>query len=323
MRTKTVQLKSVASPKSFSNIMNTENKQYFLDYEHTKYRNSLLIHADCMEWLGRAPKESVHAVVTDPPYGVKEYTFDQIEKRNNGNGGIWRIPPAFDGSRRSPLPRFTALNEKEREQLRRFFSEWSHSLNRVLIPGAHVFLASNTFLSQLIFNSIIAGGLEYRGSVIRIVTTLRGGDRPKNYEDEFPEVCTLPRGNFEPWGIFRKPIPTNMTVGECLREYKTGALRRVSIDQPFPDVIQSQRTPSAEKDIANHPSLKPQSFLRQIVRASLPLKEGIVLDPFMGSGSTIAAAEAIGYQAIGLERYKDYYDLSLTSVDKLRKIKCI
>jgi site-specific DNA-methyltransferase (adenine-specific) len=31
----------------------------------------------------------LHAIVTDPPYGVKEYDFDQLEKKDNGNGGIW------------------------------------------------------------------------------------------------------------------------------------------------------------------------------------------------------------------------------------------
>tara|TARA_R110002110_G_scaffold415835_1_gene657237 strand:- start:67853 stop:68689 length:837 start_codon:yes stop_codon:yes gene_type:complete len=275
-----------------------------------------------MEWLGRCPENSIHAVVTDPPYGVKEYDFDQIAKRKNGNGGIWRLPPAFDGSKRSPLPRFTALNWKERDHLERFFVEWSRLLRRALLPGAHVFIASNTFLSQLIFEAIIAGGLEYRGNIVRLVTTFRGGDRPKNYEKEFPGVCSLPRGNFEPWGLFRMPLPDKMTVGDCLREYKTGALRRLSEDRPFTDVIQSERTPASEKKLADHPSLKPQSFLRQIVRASLPLGEGIVLDPFMGSGSTIAAAEAIGYSAIGTERYKDYYDLSKVSVDKLRQVNC-
>lgn len=311
-------LPQVRQPKSFD----IKVPKFSLDYNHFSYRSSLLIHADCMEWLGRCPENSIHAVVTDPPYGVKEYNFDQIEKMQNGKGGIWRLPPAFDGSKRSPLPRFTALNQKERDQLERFFTEWTKLLKRALVPGAHVFIASNTFLSQLIFDAVIAGGLEYRGSIIRLVTTFRGGDRPKNYEKEFPEACSLPRGNFEPWGLFRNPLPEKMTVGDCLREFKTGALRRLSEDKPFSDVIPSERTPSKEKQIANHPSLKPQSFLRKVVRASLPLGEGIVLDPFMGSGSTLAAAEAVGYSGIGIERFKDYFDLSKSSVDKLRVISC-
>ena len=145
-------------------------------------------------------ENSIHAIVTDPPYGVKEYDFDQIEKRANGNGGIWRIPPSFDGNVRAPLPRFTALNAKERKQVTTFFIEWANVATHALRPGGHVFIATNSFLSQLVFSALVEGGLEFRGQVIRLVQTLRGGDRPKNAEEEFPGVSSLPRGSFEPWG---------------------------------------------------------------------------------------------------------------------------
>jgi len=56
------------------------------------------------------------------------------------------------------------------------------------------------------------------------------------------------------------------------------------------------------------------------VYASLPLREGIVLDPFMGSGSTIAAAEAIGYSAIGIEKYREYYSMSLQAIPILSSL---
>ncbi len=128
------------------------------DYEHSVIGSSLAVHADCFEWLSRIEENSLHAIVTDPPYGVKEYNFDQIEKRANGNGGVWRIPPSFDGHTRSPLPRFTALNEKERESLHRFFVEWARVALHALRPGGHVFIASNTFLSQLVFSSLVEGG---------------------------------------------------------------------------------------------------------------------------------------------------------------------
>ena len=111
-----------------------------------------------------------------------------------------------------------------------------------------------------------------------------------------------------------------MTVRQCLAEYGTGGLRRISDKQPFSDVIKSERTPRRERDIAEHPSLKPQSFLRQVVRASLPLGSGVVLDPFMGSGSTIAAAEAIGYRSIGVERYRDYFEVAKDAIPKLAKV---
>lgn len=275
-----------------------ELASFALQYNWRQHGNSLVIHADCFEWLGSIPANSLHAIITDPPYGVKEYNFDQMEKRANGNGGIWRIPPSFDGHERSPLPRFTALNARERDTLERFFVEWARAAVHALRPGGHVLIASNAFLSQLVFSALVEGGLEFRGELIRLVRTLRGGDRPKNAEDEFPDVCSLPRGCYEPWGILRKPLPGKMRVSDCLREYGTGGLRRMPNGKPFSDVIVSERTPRRERDIADHPSLKPQSFLRQLVWAALPLGEGIIADTFMGSGSTVAAAEAMGSSAL-------------------------
>jgi site-specific DNA-methyltransferase (adenine-specific) len=286
-----------------------------------KIGQSIIFHANCFDWLKEIPGNSLHAVITDPPYGVKEYNLEQLEKKNQGKGGIWRIPPAFDGHQRSPLPRFTALSQKERIVLQDFFTEWSKLVVAVLRPGGHVFIASNAFLSQLVFSAVIEGGLEFRGELIRLVRTLRGGDRPKNAEAEFPNVCSMPRGCYEPWGIFRKPIPNGMKLSDCLREYQTGGLRRTPDGQPFNDVIFSERTPRKEREIANHPSLKPQSFLRQVVYAALPLGEGIILDPFMGSGSTVAAAEAMGISAIGIERYLEYYEMSKTAIPQLAALK--
>lgn len=295
--------------------------QLTLKYSVYEYGQSLAIHADCFEWLRAVPEHSIHAIVTDPPYGVKEYDFDQLEKKDNGQGGIWRIPPSFDGNIRSPLPRFTALNDKERTSLNSFFLEWTKAAIRPMCPGAHIFIASNTFLSQLVFQALIDGGFEYRGTVVRLVRTLRGGDRPKNAEKEFDDVCSMPRGCFEPWGIFRKPLLKGMKVSDCLKEFGTGGLRRKPDGNPFEDVIPSERTPQRERSVVEHPSLKPQSFLRKIVYAALPLGQGIVVDPFMGSGSPIAAAEAVGYQGIGIERYKDYFEKSKIAIPKLTMIQ--
>ena len=57
--------------------------------------------------------------------------------------------------------------------------------------------------------------------------------------------------------------------------------------------------------------------MRILVRALLPLGEGMVLDPFMGSGSTLAAAEAVGYHSIGVELDADYFRLAQKSIPRL------
>jgi site-specific DNA-methyltransferase (adenine-specific) len=289
-------------------------------YQHKTVGKSLIVHADCFEWMSRAPENSIHGIVTDPPYGVKEYEFDQLEKRANGNGGIWRIPPSFDGSVRQPLPRFTALNAKERKQLARFFTEWAKVAVHVLRPGGHVFIACNSFMCQMVYGALVDGGLEFRGQLIRVVRTLRGGDRPKNAETEFPDVCSLPRGSYEPWGILRKPLPAGLKVSDCLRQFETGGLRRLPEGLPFTDLIEVGRTPREERELAKHPSLKPQALLRELVYAVLPLGKGTVLDPFMGSGSTVAAANALGIHCIGVEKNGEYFDTAAKSIERLSKI---
>lgn len=65
-------------------------------------------------------------------------------------------------------------------------------------------------------------GFEVRGTVIRAYWTIRGGDRPKLAEKEFPEVSVTPRGAYEPWLMFRKPI-SEKTVAQNLRKWGTGA----------------------------------------------------------------------------------------------------
>lgn len=274
-----------------------------------------VILADAVQWLSELPPCSVHAVVTDPPYSLIEYDSKNHKKMLEGRGGVWRIPPSFDGAKRNPLPRFTVLSQDEMTQLHSFFSAVAYGLHRALVPGGHVFIASNPLLSTMTFHAFQDSGLEKRGEVIRLVQTLRGGDRPKGAEDEFPEVSVMARSCWEPWGIFRKPLEG--TAAENLRRWGTGGLRRVSDGEPFWDVIPCSPTRSWERAIAPHPSLKPQRFLRQLVRAALPLGIGIVYDPFAGSGSTLAAAKAVGYHAIGTDRDPKYYGMACEAFSRL------
>jgi site-specific DNA-methyltransferase (adenine-specific) len=276
------------------------------------------VQADCFEWLAARRENSVHAVVTDPPYGLREYTEPEKAKLRSGRGGVWRIPPSFDGCTRSPLPRFTILTEQDQGALADFFARWAKLVYKALVPGGHVFVATNPLVSHLVYGPMIEAGFEKRGEIIRLVQTLRGGDRPKNAHKEFSHVTVMPRSAWEPWGLFRKPCEGR--VQDNLRRWQTGGLRRVSSEQPFTDVIRSAPTRNGERAIAPHPSLKPQAFMRQIVRAALPLGKGIVLDPFMGAGSTVAAACAVGYQSIGVEMDPEFYRMAVEAIPKLARL---
>jgi site-specific DNA-methyltransferase (adenine-specific) len=284
-----------------------------------RFGRAELFAGDCLDWLAQAGANTIHACVTDPPYGLVEYSPRQQEKLRAGRGGVWRIPPAFDGHRRAPLPRFTTLTPADLERLRVFFRGWGAALDRVLVPGGHVAVAANPLVSHVLSGALAEAGLQRRGEIVRLVMTMRGGDRPKNAHVEFPSVSVMPRSQWEPWVLFRK-TPEG-TISQNLRRWHTGGLRRISDRRPFGDVIVSAPTGVVERRIAAHPSLKPQAFLRQLVRAMLPLGDGVVLDPFAGSGATLAAAEAVGYRSIGVEIDPSYVEIARAAIPQLAALQ--
>jgi DNA modification methylase len=274
-----------------------------------------LVHGDAFEWLEQRRAKSVHAVVTDPPYSLIEYQPDQLEKRANGNGGIWRLPQAYDGFSRRPMPRFTVLRPKELLAIRTFHDNLSKALLRVLVPGGHVIIASQTLLSHLLVSAFTAAGFELRGQIARTVSTLRGGDRPKFAHVKYKDLSVIPRSAWEPWLIFRKPCEG--LVRDNLKKWMTGALRRPGTNSPFRDFIESASARNPERAISDHPSLKPQAFMRQIVTAALPLGKGLIVDPFAGSGSTLAAAQFVGLRSIGIEINKAYVKTAQRAIPRL------
>ena len=65
---------------------------------------------------------------------------------------------------------------------------------------------------------------------------------------------------------------------------------------------------------------RAQALLRELVYAVLPLGKGIVVDPFMGSGSTVAAAEALGIHCIGIETNIEYFHAAKKSIGRLSRV---
>lgn len=273
--------------------------------------------ADCLSWLCDQPDNSFEAVVTDPPYSMVEYTPSQMSKLRNGRGGVWRIPPSIGGHQRKPVPRFTVLDDSDIAQLYAFFRAWGEALRPKLVPGAHVLIATSPLFSHVVSQAMVDSAFEKRAEIVRLTQTLRGGDRPKNAEEEFPGISVMPRSAWEPWILVRKPCEA--TVAANLRKWKTGGLRRLPTG-PFVDVIASGPTRPGERALAPHPSLKPQAFLRHVVRAILPLGEGTVLDTFAGSGSTLAACEAIGYAGAGVELDPEYVSMAAAAIPLLAQL---
>jgi hypothetical protein len=91
---------------------------------------------------------------------------------------------------------------------------------------------------------------------------------------------------------------------EMYRRFDT--LKCLVWDKLWSDVIKVSATPSSRRE---HPVEKPTELLRHLIDPVTP-DTGLILDPFMGGGSTLLAAQQLGRRAIGIEIEERYCEIA-------------
>ena len=69
------------------------------------------------------------------------------------------------------------------------------------------------------------------------------------------------------------------------------------------------KSPRAATILNLHPTVKPINLMRWLVRLGCPIG-GVIIDPFVGSGTTIIAAKLEGMDAIGIDLDADYLKIA-------------
>jgi len=70
--------------------------------------------------------------------------------------------------------------------------------------------------------------------------------------------------------------------------------------------VKTRDAPTLDQN--THPTVKPNKLMKYLITLITP-PNGIVLDPFAGSGSTLLAAKQLGFDFIGIEKEKEYYEI--------------
>ncbi len=95
----------------------------------------------------------------------------------------------------------------------------------------------------------------------------------------------------------------------------TGAEPRVELDKSAARFFYCAKASKADRGEGNnHPTVKPTELMRYLCRLVTP-PGGVVLDPFMGSGSTGKAAVAEGFRFIGIERDEHYFEVARSRIE--------
>jgi len=89
---------------------------------------------------------------------------------------------------------------------------------------------------------------------------------------------------------------------------KDGSLKQMRDVWPLP-LVQGKERLHGKNGRALHPTQKPEEMLKRIIVASSN-KGDLILDPFLGSGTTVVVAKNLGRDWIGIEKEKKYVDLA-------------
>lgn len=127
-------------------------------------------------------------------------------------------------------------------------------------------------------------------------------------------------------GIWHKlnPMPRNMnlhfinsTEGWIYFIYKEKTGTFNNNGKPIHDFFETSLTPSTEKKFGKHPTQKPEQLLEHFIKV-LSNKNDLIMDPFMGSGSTGKVAVRNGRNFIGIELSPEYYEIAKNRISEVR-----
>ncbi|MCY4490424.1 MAG: site-specific DNA-methyltransferase [Thaumarchaeota archaeon] len=240
--------------------------------------------ADCRDVLPTIPDESIDLILTDPPYLTTNLKFDKNKLPDN------------------------------------IYSE----LKRILKPNGWFFCFGTFEMFVEIHNAGFKRKFEYiwvkpmglpamqskrPTPKHEIITAFLKSDLKSMKDVYFDKEAIKTKG------IREKRYYNSVKVTGFKKEDPRGLIRKERVfkddhgmKNPTSVLYANNKGSMKKSERTSHPTQKPLSILKTIAKGYCP-KDGVVLDPFVGSGSTCLAAKTENRQYIGIEKDSEYYKI--------------
>jgi site-specific DNA-methyltransferase (adenine-specific) len=272
-----------------------------------------LLNGDCLDLLPAIPDKSVDIVLTDPPYlylaAKWEVPFDEdavfahFMRIVKDDGFICFFGRGVSFYRWNMI--LSNLGAKFLEEI-----VWGKNMNSSLVHPlcrvhelCNVYTPKNGKIRRSRINPADNENVDYEGlagHIKRISASLDNHQKLKKMKD------FLTTGNFD-YDVNRK-LGKEMTVEGAKKKMSDDIMSlRVITDGMLEKSIITCRPPHFD---TLHETQKPVKLLERIMLICKDFNEGVVLDAFMGSGSTGVACLNQGRQFVGIEKDENYYNVS-------------
>ena len=287
--------------------------------------------ADCIEAMKKLPDSSIDMVCTDPPYFLDGLGNDWDKKKLDKKGSSNMV---------SNLPKGMKFDRNQSKKFSEFYRKVSDEVFRVLKPGGDFISFSSHRLYHSMTVAVEDSGFEIRDMLAWIYTQSQVKAFTQNHiidkdkkrtpeeKEKLKEMCKDWRTPqlkpaIEPMCLAVKPIEGRYI--DNFEKYGTGLMNtseETKVDGKFPSNIMTTQDelfngiflvpkPSKKEksEFNTHLSVKPVELVEHLIKL-FTVENAVVLDPFMGSGTTAVAAVSCNRRYLGYDINQEYIDIT-------------
>lgn len=292
------------------------------------YVNSI-IQGDCVDILKNIPDNSLAGCITDPPYNYefigRNWNDTEIERRinrskdKNSSTLVKNIPYGSGLAGGVRNERWYKKNRDNILEYQKWVEEWGQELYRTLKPGAYALVFNSTRTSAHIQVALENVGFYARDTIVwrRQSGIPKGLNAEKKLEkignpdaNKWHGWHSALRSEWEAITVVQKPLVNNYI--NTIELYNVGLMKTKSDNfEGFQSNIIENVKRDSKNEYNSHITVKPLDLIEKLVGMIIPKINGnIVIDPFLGSGTTAVAAIKLGIDWIGIELNSEYTEIA-------------